>query len=79
MFHGYRSARGRVASHSVQPVRNGAYHEGRVWHYSRGSGREGVCVSLGRGPALDIVCIDLSDETRPVQLVSRTGRASVSA
>lgn len=30
MFHGYRSARGRVASHSVQPARNGAYHEGRV-------------------------------------------------
>lgn len=81
MFHGYRSDRGRVASHSVQPARNGAYHEGRVWHNSRGSGWEGVCVSRYKAPRWTS-CV-LIYRTRPGRCSSSLGRvvglASVSA
>lgn len=73
MLHGYRSARGRVASHSMQPAGYGSHHEGRgrVGLYSRGLGREGAVSS-----ALLVGRIDLSHETS-LQLVLEASVVSV--
>lgn len=61
MFHGYRSARGRIATRSVQPARHGAYHEGRGLALFPGVRSGGGYVSLGM--PLGIGRIDLSCET----------------